>query len=1225
MSSFSKRWGWAILPPLFLLIGANSVPAAQAGDRIRGPIDEALTVTLPGHVRPEVSSATAIGSAEQELPMEHMILTLKPDPVQESALAKLIQDQQDPRSPSYHKFLTPQQYGEQFGASTHDIEKVTTWLKDHGFSVDEVPAGRRSIVFSGTAGAVTSTFGTTIHKLTVGGEEHYANTEEPSIPAALAEVIGGFVKLNDFRHKPSIQRVQSIGKNAAAPQFTYGSSHYLAPADYATIYDLASLYSNKIDGTGQSIAIVARSNISMSDLETFRSEFGLPANNPTVIIASGSDPGFVAGDGDEATLDVQWSGAIAPKATVKLVVASSTATADGVDLSAQYIVNNNLAPVMSVSFGSCEAGMGSGGVAFYNALWQQAAAQGITVLISSGDSGAAGCSSGGATTGSMRGVNGLCSSPYDVCVGGTELAEGSNPGQYWLPGNNSTMGSALSYIPETVWNESGSNGGSGLWAGGGGSSIYFTKPSWQTGIGVPSDGARDVPDVALTAAGHDAYLIEEYGGLYSIAGTSAASPSFAGIMALVNQKMGVRIGNPNATLYKLALLQAGGGAQVFHDTKTGSNTVPGVTGFSATTGYDLASGLGSVDAAVLVNHWTDASTSNTPTLAVVNSLSTLSLATGATGSFITTVTGGGNFKSAVALAVSGAPAGVSVTLSSSNITSPGSGSVTAAVAVSKTASPGSYTLTVTATGGGLTKTAALNLSVVNPSFALTPSGPQPTLFVGGIAYVPLTVTPSGGFNSPVNLTVTGLPTGMTASFSPAALSGTTTYASTMTFAAAQTLKPGLFSVTVTAVGGSLTKTLMLSVTVPTPTFTLTSPSASATISLGGKITLPVSSIPTDGFNSSVNLTTAGLPANVTASFSPATLSGPAAGTSTLTLSASVTAKAGTYILTVTGNGGGVTKTVALNVTIPPASFTLSSGAAAALSIAPGGVAAAQISFTPGTGFASPVSFAASGLPSGVTASFSPATLGGTTAGITTVTFTAASSAKPATSAASIVATGGAITKAVSVTVTVSAPVTLNLTASPTNLSVPRGGSGQSVVMTYVTGPFTSAINLSASGMPAGVQASFNNTTIAAGAGNVITLTIGNSVPLGTYPITVTATGGGLVKSATLQLTVQPQPAFTLGLNNQFITVKAGGPAVNVAMSITSATAGFNSPITLLVAGTQPNISQKFAVGTLTAAVPSTTLTVSAAANASPGIYTVWLAGYTNSLTQMVGLSVTVTR
>ena len=281
---------------------------------------------------------------------------------------------------------------------------------------------------------------------------------------------------------------------------------------------------------------------------------------------------------------------MAPKAAVKLIASASTSASDGVTLSAQYAVSNNVAPVLTLSYGSCELALGTSGNQFWNSLWQQAAAQGITVLVAAGDSGSAGCdnpSSSKAVYGNS--VNALCSSPYSTCVGGTAFNDSANPSLYWSTSNSSTYTSALKYIPESVWNQSASvSGGSGLWAGGGGPSGIYQKPSWQAGAGVPADGWRDVPDVAMAASSYDGYVIEMNGGLYLLGGTSAATPSFAGVMALAAQRKGARLGNANPALYGFATRQAGGGAAVFHDITAGNNTVPGVTGFSAGTGLLLA-------------------------------------------------------------------------------------------------------------------------------------------------------------------------------------------------------------------------------------------------------------------------------------------------------------------------------------------------------------------------------------------------------------------------------------------------------------------------------------------------------------------------------------------------------------------------------------------------------------------------------------------------------------
>jgi pseudomonalisin len=679
-------------------------PFVQPKDRITRFIDDERRVTLRGNRHPLSLAQYDAGVVAADFRMEHMLLTLLPGPAQQDALNQFVDAQHNPDSPYYHQWLTPEQYGERFGVSEADVAQIVGWLRGHGMEVEEVTAGRRSMVFSGTAAQVQEAFHTQIHAYKIGDELHHANVKDPEIPAALVQVVGGVVSLHDFRSEP-----MHNGARLPSPEFTSGGSYYLAPADFATIYDLAPLYQQSINGSGQSVAIVARSNINLADVRQFRTFFGLPANDPQIIV-NGTDPGiFDSGEETEADLDVEWSGAVARNAAIKFVVSKSTNSSDGVDLSAQYIVNHNLAPVMSMSFGLCEAWLGSSGNSFLNSLWQQAAAQGITVFVSSGDNGAAGCDSASAATATHgRAVNGLCSTPYNVCVGGTEFNDVSHPSLYWSPSNASgTEASALSYIPEVVWNESGP--GAGLWASGGGASTIYAKPSWQSGTGVPADGKRDVPDVSLTAAGHDGYLIYQNGGLYVVGGTSAATPSFAGVMALVVQHTAAREGNANTAFYSLASKQRVGGASVFHDITSGNNSVPGQTGFNATAGYDQATGLGSIDASVLVNHWSDASV--VPSFQAALSANSLSVTAGSNNSITLKVTVSGGFSAAVAFSVAGLPAGVSAAFTPATLSAPGSGSSVLKVTATSSAKPGVYAATASATSGSTKQQMPISVTI----------------------------------------------------------------------------------------------------------------------------------------------------------------------------------------------------------------------------------------------------------------------------------------------------------------------------------------------------------------------------------------------------------------------------------------------------------------------------------------------------------------------------------
>ena len=710
----------------------------SAGSLLTRDVDETQLTVLKGNTHPLARAEFDLGTAPATQPMQRMLLVLQRSPGQESALRALLDQQQDKSSPNYHKWLTPEEFGKQFGPSDSDIQTISLWLQSNGFQVGSTK-GRTVLEFSGSASQVQQAFHTSIHKYVVRGEQYWANAGDPSIPAALTSAVAGLASLNNFPRRPmnrfagSFTREKSTGKvSPSAPLFTFqpgftcSADTYcfaLGPYDFATIYNVLPLWNANINGTGQTIAIVGESNINAQDVANFRSLFGLPANsaangNPLNIILNGPDPG-PQGDESEADIDVQWSGAVAPYATIDFVVSETTETTSGIDLSAVYIVDNNLAPVMSESYGYCELGLGTTGNQFYNNLWQQAAAQGITVFISAGDNGAAGCDDFGAQSPSPAQfgleVSGYASTPYNVAVGGTDFNEFTNPTGYWSTTNNSnTQASALGYIPESTWNDSCTNavwgtvggfsqnaetncndqrlndvvpvGGSGgvsncttpsgnypaTCAGG------YVKPSWQTGNGVPNDGKRDLPDVSLFASNGFAgsfYVIcqadqqdgscsssNPYQNFLGFGGTSVSSPAFAGIMALVNQQTGSRQGNANYILYKLAAKQSDSicnsstgpaSSCIFNDVTSGTNAMPcaagssdctvtisgdvyGIlNGYNAGPGFDLATGLGSVNANNLVTEWS--SVSSLASTTTLNSLTPTTITHGQSVSFSVTV------------------------------------------------------------------------------------------------------------------------------------------------------------------------------------------------------------------------------------------------------------------------------------------------------------------------------------------------------------------------------------------------------------------------------------------------------------------------------------------------------------------------------------------------------------------------------------------------------------
>ena len=629
------------------------MPGLQAATplgHLPGPAQE--RVVLYGNVHKAVRDLMPMGRTDPGLAMDHIILSFQMRPEARADLERLLAEQQDPASRRYHQWLTPEQFGAAFGPRPEEIASVSAWLTEQGFTVDEGARGGMTLTFSGTATQVEQAFRTPMMEYQVQGRQVHANAADPSVPAELAPLVAGVVSLHNVPRQMAhtllhpltlAERSRLLASKLLAT--ASDGNHYLAPGDFATIYNLGPLYAAGINGAGVGIAIVGRSNPGTADWVGFANTFALTGNLPTIRIGV-TDPGSVSTNEDmEANLDVEWSWAVARGAAVTLVCSKTTNATDGVDLSAQYIVNNAVAPVMSTSFGSCEKSMGTTESQFYNDLWSQAATQGITSLVAAGDSGAADCDDPGSTTGTGgAAVNGLASTPYNTCVGGTMFNEGT--ASYWTNQNpvQPWGATATSYIPEVAWNESGSvPGGVQLWATGGGVSTLYAKPNWQVAPGVPSDGHRDVPDVSLTASGHDAYIIFTHGWPGAVGGTSCSTPAFAGLMALVVQKTGASQGNANRTFYALGNAQYTTGASVFHDIKSGNNAVPGVSGFTARTGYDLATGLGSVDAAQLLDNWAASISTPHPSIGLlVGTPATLSATvTGAASSTVTWSASGG--------------------------------------------------------------------------------------------------------------------------------------------------------------------------------------------------------------------------------------------------------------------------------------------------------------------------------------------------------------------------------------------------------------------------------------------------------------------------------------------------------------------------------------------------------------------------------------------------------
>ncbi len=696
---------------------SSAVSPSQAKSIVAGPD---TLVSLPGHLAPALQRAQDLGRVASNTQIEHVALLLKRSPAEESSAANAIDALQNPKSPTYHHWMTAKEYGSAYGMSDADVDQVATYLAGFGLHVEGLDEGRMTLHFSGAASQIEDAFHTEIHKYQVGSAVHISNSTEPQVPASISGLVAG-VPLSDFMPHPlytgaiSVKRDPKTGKyvqvsaGKASPNFNISDNgleyQLVSPQDFATIYNISPVWTQGNRGAGQTVAVVEDTLMKAADVSTFRQAFGLSGYAGTFAqeAPAGSHPcqsPGVTGNAPEAALDAEWAGSTAPDAAVVLAACADTQTQFGGLLATMNLLAASQPPqVISMSYGSCEAEMTPIEINQFESAYQQAAAEGVTMVVSTGDSGAAGCDDNAYYATHGIAASGYASTPYNLAVGGTDFYDvlQGTTANYWSTTNSSTYESALSYIPEKTWNNSCADsdlvayegfeaayGASGLcnnypgssWlstqSGSGAPSSTYAKPSWQVVYGNPADNLRDIPDVSLFASngfyGHGLVFCDSdkyVGGVpcvYSNAndtvlnmagGTSFAAPSMAGILALITQKYG-RQGNVDASLYSLAATQYGtatpdssiaqcdatlgnetGSSCIFHDVTHGSNSVPclgtgcfgsnsetyiyGATSTSisefeeaypSSSGWDFATGLGSMNVANLFNAWAQLSPSS---------------------------------------------------------------------------------------------------------------------------------------------------------------------------------------------------------------------------------------------------------------------------------------------------------------------------------------------------------------------------------------------------------------------------------------------------------------------------------------------------------------------------------------------------------------------------------------------------------------------------------------
>jgi subtilase family serine protease len=1021
---------------------------------------------LTGHIPGWVSNGIAVSKAVDLNANMELTIVLHRDPAVQAAFTQFLADQQTPGNPLYHQWITPQQVGTLFGPTASDLAAVTSWLTAQGLTVDEVQPNQVMINVHGTTSAVANAFRTSFAYFPLNGESRISAVSEPFVPSALAPVVSVVFGLTDLPLSPNSVRTGPLKPDNAGTDSdpkplltTTSGNHYMTPGDFAIVYDSNSVLTggNKGAGMNARVAVIGRSRVAATDISEFASNtnIGTGWTLNTIIPTNGTDPGPVCtvanastcstgGDQGEQTLDVDRVIGNAPNATVDLIVATSLTTA------LQWNVNSVKDPIMTISYGGCESQTGGTSAATtYDTYYSTAAAEGISTFVSSGDSDANGCATAfsAVTATYIAGPNYLCSSSYVTCVGGTEFID-PVASTYWSSTNSTGLISALSYIPEGAWNEPGpaSNGTYQTAGTGGGPSLAIAKPSWQTGTGVPNDNHRDTPDMAYPAAQHDSYYAcLDYatgnaaqnctssggGAFFGFAGTSAAAPAMAGVAALLNTKLGTAQGNLNPLLYSLAATTSNG---VFHDVTVTSSgvsncsiTVPSVCnnsspgssalstsvpggqqGFLVTAGYDMATGLGSIDVAKFLTAATPTTIATTTALSVspnpvtVNNTVTLT-ATITRSSGTTAATGTVSFYYT--------PSGGTATL----IGSPVTVASNAATTTTSFVTAGTYSITAVYSGDtNYTTSTAPGVSLTvnpGPSFTVVPASSSLTLISGattGNTDV-FTLTSTNGFVGSVVTTctvtnVSGTAAGSCTATTPVALTSGGTGTSTVTI----TTTPGtagVLSVTLKGTSGTTVVTSnAVTVTLTASSFTATGGSA-ISIAAGattGTSTVALTSV--SGFAGTVSFTcTASNPTvtnagTTTCTVAPATLT--AGGTATANVSLTTTlGSSGAVTLSITGTGTTTGATISTSATatvaatVAPPSYSLSTPAA--LSISPSGATTGNTtsSTITSTAYAGMVTFTC------------------------TLTATSGSPASPATCAASSVTltSGGTATSTITVT------------------------------------------------------------------------------------------------------------------------------------------------------------------------------------------------------------------
>jgi uncharacterized membrane protein len=899
---------------------------------------------LTGHVPQAVASSRVLDELPRGTPLNLAIgLPLRNQPELDALLVQL----SDPSSPNFRRYLTAEQFAAEFGPTEQDYQALIQFARENGLVVTGTHPNRLLLDVSGDVADIERVFhiNVLVYRHPVRGD-FYAPDSEPSVD--LETKILSISGLDNFV-VPQPMNLKKATVDKTSP-FVTGSG----PGGYFIGGDFRAAYAPQVTltGSGQEVGLLEFDGFYPGDVTKNAAQAGVPVVPTQTVLLDGFS-GTPGGDNIEVILDIMMASYMAPGLSKVMVYEGDYAN----DI-LNRMATDNLAKQLSSSWGF-------GINATTEQIYQEFIAQGQSMMQASGDSGAY-----------ENGVMTPSDDPNLTVVGGTSLTT-SGPGGAWQS--------------ESAWSGSG-----------GGASTTYTIPSYQQGVSMAANGGstkmRNIPDVALLAD-VQIFLIQSNGQACVVGGTSAATPLWAGFLALANQQAAANskpsVGFLNPLIYPIGENSSHGAD--LHDITQGGNG-----GYSAVPGYDLVTGWGSPTGQHLINDL--AGTSSAAGFVLSSSVSALTIKPASTGSATITVAAKNGFKGSVSLSATGMPSGVTAVFTPATTATTSSVTFTA----SSSAAPGTYPITITGVSGALSSTATISLTVPAPSFTLLASTASLTVPQGGSGSSTITVGGKNGFKGTVTLSATGLPTGVTAVFTPAATATT----SSVTLAVSSSVSAGTYPVTITGISGTLSSTATIGLTVVVPSFTLAASTASLTVPRAGSGSSTITISAKNGFKGSVTLSAAGLPSGVTAAFTPASTT----SKSSLAFSASSTAATGTYSVVVTGASGTLTATATIALTVTAPNFTLLFQPAT-LALPPGLTSSGTVTMTAVNGFKGTVTLSASGLPSGVTAAFGALN----SSGVSQLTLKATSAAATGSFPITVSGVSGSLTAKASFTLTVVAP------------------------------------------------------------------------------------------------------------------------------------------------------------------------------------------------------------